>query len=106
MQFEHDQFFRAAAYPAPDTSRYYLAVGAVLDFEGFPVLGRKPHPRGDMCDGDNSGRRLEPRGSMYADQAGLGVALRLIEISRDTYGRMRQLCEIDTRRFGAGLRRK
>jgi hypothetical protein len=43
---------------------------------------------------------------MYADHVGLRVALRLIEISRDTYGRMRQLCEIDARRFGAGLRRK
>jgi hypothetical protein len=43
---------------------------------------------------------------MYADQVGLRVALRLIEISRDTYRRMRQLCEIGTRRFGARLRRK
>ena len=43
---------------------------------------------------------------MYADHVGLRVALRLIEISRDTYGRMRQLCEIDARRFGTGLRRK
>ena len=43
---------------------------------------------------------------MYADHVGLGVPLRLIEISRDAYGRMRQLCEIDTRRVGAGLRRK
>jgi hypothetical protein len=43
---------------------------------------------------------------MYADHVGLRVALRFIEISRDSYRRMRQLCEIDTRRFGAGLRRK
>jgi hypothetical protein len=43
---------------------------------------------------------------MYADQAGLGAAVRLIEISRDTDRRMSQLCEIDTRHFGAGLRRK
>jgi hypothetical protein len=37
---------------------------------------------------------------------GLRVALRLTEQSRDTYGRMRQLFEINTFRFGAGLRRK
>ena len=43
---------------------------------------------------------------MDADYVGLGAPLRLIEISRDTDGRMRQLCEIDARRFGAGLRRK
>ena len=59
-----------------------------------------------MPDSDDFGRGLEPRGAMYADHVGLRVALRLIEISRDTYGRMRQLCEIDARRFGAGLRRK
>ena len=106
MQFEHDQFFRAAAYPALDTSRYYLAVGAVLNIEGLPVLGRESHRSGDVLDSDNIGRRLEPSGAMYADHVGLRVALRLIEISRDTYGRMRQLCDIDARRFGAGLRRK
>jgi hypothetical protein len=43
---------------------------------------------------------------MYADQAGLGVAVRLVEISRDTNRRMRQLCEINTACIGAGLRRK
>jgi hypothetical protein len=43
---------------------------------------------------------------MNADHVGLRAALRLIEISRDTDGRMRQLYEIDARRFGAGLRRK
>jgi hypothetical protein len=43
---------------------------------------------------------------MYAGQAGLRAPLRVIEISRDAYGRMRQLCKIGTACIGAGLRRK
>ena len=42
---------------------------------------------------------------MYADHIGLRVALRLIEISRDLDGGMRQFYEIDARCFGARLRR-
>ena len=106
LQFKRNQFFRAAADPAPDPRRYYLAVGPVLNIEGLPVLGRESHRSGDVPDSDNIGRRLEPRGAMYADHVGLGAPLRLFEISRDAYGRMRQLCKIDTACIGAGLRRK
>ena len=59
LQFEHNQFFRIAVHPALDPSRDQLAVGAVLDIEGLPVLGRESHRSGDVPDSDDIGRRLE-----------------------------------------------
>src|SRR4029077_13712427 len=92
LQFKLGQFFSVATRQAPDANRNRLTVGTVLEFERFPLLCGKLHPGSNVCGGDNSSRRLEPRGSMYADQAGLGVAVGLVEISRDTNRRMRQLC--------------
>ena len=67
LQFEHNQFFRIAAYPALNPSRDQLALGAVLDIEGLPVLGRESHRSNDVPDSDDIGRSLEPRGAMNAD---------------------------------------
>ena len=86
LQFEHGQFFRATSHPTLDAGRNELAIGAALDIEGFPVLGREPHRSGDVFDGDNSGRRLKPTGTPYAGQMGMRGPLRVVEISGDAYG--------------------
>ena len=95
--------FQRDARQAPDADRNRLTVGTVLEVERFPLLCGKLHPRSNMSGSDNNSRRLEPRSAMYADQVGLRVALRLIEISRDTYGRMRQLCGVNTGCLGASV---
>jgi hypothetical protein len=77
---------------ALDPDRNKLAVYVVANVERFPVIDRKPHRDSDVFDGDNSGRRLEPASTSDADQVGLRGSFRVVEISRDTRGRMRKQC--------------
>ena len=65
--------------------------------DGEPGIG------GDVSDSHNSGGGLEPTGTLDASQIGLRGPLHIVEITRNAYGRVRQLCRIDAGRLSAGM---